>query len=262
MEVCSASCISWETAYVLCWSQGWLYFISRQTRNWRTYFQGEKWQGTWMKNLLSWSRGDKVHCDYIDFKLLCRAGTSLCLVLLMMRRRKEEGMNTPLSSASKYFVTSMITESSLILLMFLMCKGKGVLASSVELKGDKRHSETETWVGFFFSLSSLPPRTGCLNQRSTQCPVQCVTDASSLCVPPALREMTLIGNRACLSFMHFWWKVLQLPIPQIITKLELIAINSTNICLLEVLQKSHYCLTLCSLHLFHCQWENYSVNKS
>ena len=81
----------------------------------------------------------------------------------------------------------------------------------------------------FFSLSSLPLRPGCLNRRSMQCPVQCVTDASSLCVPPALREMTLIGNRACLSVMHFWWKVLQLPIPQIITKLELIAINSTNI---------------------------------
>lgn len=211
-----------------------------------------------MKNLLSWSRGDKVHCDYIDFKLLCRARTSLCLVLLMMRRRKEEGMHTPLSSASRYFVTSMITESSLVLLMFPTCEGKGVLASSVELKGDKRHSGTE----MCFFLSSLPLRAGCLNRRSMQCPVRCVTDASSPCVPPALWEMTLIRNRACLSLMHFWWKVLRLPTPQIIAKLELIAINSTNIHLLEVLQKSHYSLTLRSLHLFHCQWENYSVNKS
>lgn len=155
MEVSSVSCISWETAYVLHWSQGWLYFISRQTGNWRTYFQGEKWQGTQMKNLLSWSRGDKVHCDYIDFKLLCRAGTSLCLVLLVMRRRKEEGMNTPLSSAFKYFASSRITGTRPVLLWFPVCKGKGVLASSAELKGSKRHSETEMW---FLSQQPTPAR--------------------------------------------------------------------------------------------------------
>lgn len=193
---CALSCISWEAAYLLCWSQGWLYFISRQTGNWRTYFQGEKWQGTQMKNLLSWGRGDKVHCDYIDFKLLCRAGTSLCLVLLMMRGRKEEGVNIPLTSVSKYFVTRMITESSLSVLMIPPCKGKGILSSSVEPKGAKRHRETE--ICFFF-FGSSPLCTACLSRGSVRCPVQCVADASSLCAPPALRGMTLMGNRACPS---------------------------------------------------------------
>lgn len=160
MEEYSVSRISWEAAYVLCWSQGWLYFISRQTGNRRTYFQGEKWQGTWMKNPLSWSRGDEVHCDYIDFELLCRAGTSLCLVLLMMRRRKGEGMNTPLSSASKYCVTSVIIKSSLVLLKFPTCKG--VLVSSVHwVERGKRHSETKMWclrvfLFVFFPLAAYP----------------------------------------------------------------------------------------------------------
>lgn len=148
MEVYSMSRISWEAAYVLWWSQGWLYFILRQTGNRRTYYQGEKWQGTRMKNPLSWSRGDKVHRDYIDFKLLCRAGTSLCLVLLVMKRRKGEGMNPPLS---KYCVASVITESSPVLLKFPTCKG--VLVSSVELKG-VRGTVSEMWClgGFFCSF--------------------------------------------------------------------------------------------------------------
>lgn len=192
---CALSCISWEAAYLLRWSQGWLYFISRQTGNWRTYFQGEKWQGTQMKNLLSWGRGDKVHCDYIDFKLLCRAGTSLCLVLLMMRGRKEEGVNIPLTSVPKYLVTRVITESSLSVLMIPPCKGKGILSSSVEPKGAKRHRETE--ICFFFG--SPPLRTACLSRGSVRCPVQRVADASGLCVPPALWGMTLMGNRACPS---------------------------------------------------------------
>lgn len=192
---CALSCISWEAAYLLRWSQGWLYFISRQTGNWRTYFQGEKWQGTQMKNLLSWGRGDKVHCDYIDFKLLCRAGTSLCLVLLMMRGRKEEGVNIPLTSVSKYLVTRVITESSLSVLMIPPCKGKGILSSLVEPKGAKRHRETE--ICFFFG--SPPLRTACLSRGSVRCPVQRVADASGLCVPPALWGMTLMGNRACPS---------------------------------------------------------------
>lgn len=183
MEVCSVSCMSWETAHVLCWRQGWLYFISRQTRNWRTYFRGEKWQETRMKNLLSWSRGDKVHCDYIDFKLLRRAGTSLCLVLLMMRRRKEKGMNT-LLSASKYFVTSMKIWEQL-------CpdvpnrQNKGVPASSVELKGNKRHSEIETC---FFSLSSLPLCPGFWREDHTVPCSVCNRCLQSVCAPSSARD--------------------------------------------------------------------------
>lgn len=183
MEVCSVSCMSWETAHVLCWSQGWLYFISRQTRNWRTYFQGEKWQGTRMKNLLSWSRGDKVHCDYIDFKLLCRAGTSLCLVLLMMQR-KEKGMNT-FPSASKYFVTSMKVWEQPCPPDIPNRQNKGVPASSVELKGDKRHSETETW---FFSLSSLPLCPGSWREEHTVPCSVCNRCLQSVCAPSSARD--------------------------------------------------------------------------
>lgn len=183
---CALSCISWEAAYLLCWSQGWLYFISRQTGNWRTYFQGEKWQGTQMKNLLSWGRGDKVHCDYIDFKLLCRAGTSLCLVLLMMRGRKEEGVNIPLTSVSKYFVTRMITESSLSVLMIPPCKGKGILSSSVEPKGAKRHRETEICFFFFWQLTPVHclPESG---KRAVPCAVRsrCL---QSVCAPSSTRD--------------------------------------------------------------------------
>lgn len=99
-----------RAAYLLHWGQGWLYFISRQTGNWRTYFQGEKLQETQMKNLLVWGRGDKVHCDYIDFILPCSAGTSLCLFLFL--RRRKGGADAPLLSVSQYFVTGRITESS------------------------------------------------------------------------------------------------------------------------------------------------------
>lgn len=239
------------------WSQGWLYFISRQTRNWRTYFQGEKWQGTQMKNLLSWSRGDKVHCDYIDFKLLCRAGTSLCLVLLVMRR-KEEGMNTPRSSASKYFVTSMITESGFGLLTFPTCKSKGVLASSAELQGDERRSEAE----MCFSLCSLPLRAGCPSRDARGASSVGTRCLRSVRAPSSTRDG--INRKQSMSEFDavLVKRTTTVPVPQIITKLELIAINSTNIHLVEVLQRSHYCLTLCSLRLFRCQWENYSVNKS
>lgn len=196
------SCISWGTAYVLCWSQGWLYFILRQTRNWRTYFQGEKWQGTQMKNLLSWSRGDKVHCDYIDFKLLCRAGTSLCLVVIMMRRRKEEGRNTPLFSASKYFVTSKITEPSHPPdVPDMQRQGRAFWHPQWSWKGIR--GTVRLKCGFFLLLSSLPLCSGCLNRRSMRCPVQCVTDACSLCVPPALRDD--INRKQSMSEFDVFW---------------------------------------------------------
>lgn len=102
-----------RAAYLLLWGQWWLYFISRQTGNWRTYFQGEKLQETQMKNLLVWGRSDKVHCDYIDFILPCSAGTSPCLFLLLKRRKG--GADTALLSVSQYFVTSRITPSSFFL---------------------------------------------------------------------------------------------------------------------------------------------------
>lgn len=180
----AVSCMSWETAHVLCWSKGWLYFISRQTRNWRTYFQGEKWQETQMKNLLSWSRGDKVHCDYIDFKLLRRAGTSLCLVLLMMRKRKEKGMNT-LPSASKYFVASIKIWEKPCPPDIPNRQNKGVPASSVELKGNKRHSEIETC---FFSLSSLPLCPGFWREEHTVPCSVCNRCLQSVCAPSSARD--------------------------------------------------------------------------
>lgn len=129
-------------------------------------------------------------------------------------------MNT-LLSASKYFVTSLKIREQPCPPDVPNRQNKGVPASSVELKGDERHRDGN----LFFLPHSLP-----------LCPVQCVTDASSLCVPPALPEMTLIGNRAWLEFDALLVKSAATAyMLQIKTELELIAITSIHISLLEVL---------------------------
>jgi len=88
----------------------------------------------------------------------------------MMRRRKAEGVNTPLSSASKYFVISVISKS-LFLLMFPTCKGKGVPASSMELKGDKRRSAEQKCVLYFPSAAYPCALAAEPEQRAVPCSV-------------------------------------------------------------------------------------------
>lgn len=126
-------------------------------------------------------------------------------------------------------ITRVITESRLLFLPSLVSKGRGFLASLVELKGNERHSETERQCFVWFTSAAYPWAVGSWTREACGGPVVCITDASSLCVPPALQDMTSIGNRACLSLIHFGGKVLQLLTPKIITKLELIAISRTNL---------------------------------
>lgn len=157
-----------RAAYLLQWGQQWLYFISRQTGNWRTYFQGEKLQATQMKNLLAWGRSDKVHCDYIDFILPCSAGTSPGLLLLL--KRKKGGADTPLLSVSQYFVTSRITQSSFFLTFW------------------HPHWSRKGLRGIVGQQCTFPqqptPVLAVPIARCMPCPMQCPAAASVLCPQP------------------------------------------------------------------------------
>lgn len=97
---------------------------------------------------------------------------------------KKKAMNT-LSSASKYFVTSMKIQEQLCPPDVPNRQNKGVPASSVELKGNKRHSEIETC---FFSLSSLPLCPGFWREDHTVPCSVCNRCLQSVCAPSSARD--------------------------------------------------------------------------